>query len=320
MDPTTLFIAFGDRTLAGSRIRAWQVCDAWPEAKCVQWDVNGFLFEDTIETIVIQKIHPNASKNFAHDLIHTLEHQKDNGKTLIWDLCDAVWWWMPEEEFLRLAKCFDHIVVANDGLKDTLFDDFQIESTVIVDRLPPTYGQRAHWNVPVPRLVWYGYVGNRGMNLNGVMFVLDRLMRNKIPFQFLVIDDGPGVGSFGNKALEALVEHRKWNPDTFDDDLMTSDIALLPPYPGLWGHVKEPRMDRGHKAATACWAGLAIANGENYQELKRLLLDWKYREERGRINRAWAEIHMDVKQSVVEWKSLITTIKEKKHECTGIAV
>ena len=306
-DPNVLFIAFGDRRTASSRIRAWQVVDAWGTgAHCLQW--NGSMPDcSSYDVVVVQKLHAKYNHNWCETFISQLSELHRQGKCLIWDLCDAIWWWRPEAEFRQFASSFDAIVVSNDGLQETLLEDLGYGSTLIRDRLPFQHRIKQHGPMAVPRLVWYGYASNRAMNLNGVLFVLDRLLRNNVPFIFRVIDDGT-PHTTKNPALDACIEHVPWELATVEDLILECDIALVPPYPGLWGRVKETDHRRGHKAATAAWLGLPVCDGEHYQYLKRLLIDWTFRAKEGQQQRQLASQDMEIHRSVVEWQALIKTL------------
>ena len=313
MADRVLFIALGGRRQASSRIRAWQVVDAWGVgAECTQW--NGSMPDcSNYDVIVVQKLHPQPQHNWCANLALQLADLRRAGKYLIWDLCDAIWWWRPEVEFHTIASCFDDIVVSNAGLQDTLLEDLGYRSTLIIDRLPFQSRFKQHRSVEVPKLVWYGYASNRAMNLNGVLFVLERLLRNNVPFVFRVIDDGE-MQTTKNLALDASMEHIPWDMATVEDRILECDVALIPPYPGLWGRVKESDHHRGHKAATAAWLGLPVCDGENYQYIKRLLTDWMFRTKEGQEARKWASESMEVHQSVVEWQALIRRLCESAHQ------
>ncbi len=310
-----LFIAGGGRDLAGSRIRAWQLADAWPDADCVQWMGVG-IDCDAYDVVVVQKLHPSKRHGWCLDLVTQFRLLHEHGKCLIWDLCDAIWWWMPEKEFRSLAKCFDAIVVSNQGLQETLKEDYGYDSTLIRDRLPFQSKQKVHGPVEVPKLVWYGYSQNRAMNLNPVLFVLQRLANDQIPFKFRLIDEDDGKWKWsgdGTGRTEAdWFEHVPWNQATFDEDLLACDIAVVPAYPGLWGHVKESVMREGHKAATASWLGLPVTDFENYKSLKRLLTSWEFRAEEGSKARAWAADHALIYTSVVEWQNLLRRLQHAR--------
>ena len=281
-----LFLAYGPRSVGSSRLRAWNIADAWKDADCLDRLVDDLSYD----AFVFQKQKPHVKF----------------GSLVIWDLCDPVWWWIAEDEFRAAVKCCDAITVSSDGLADDL-RSMEIYPIVIPDRLPPSSKQKIHSEVRIPKLVWFGYATNR-LALNGVWLSLQRLVINGINFKFRIIDDMPDVLiPLCNQKLQDSLEYIRWNETTFEDDLLDCDIVLLPPYPDPWGAMKSQ-----NKLATASWAGLPVVSGENYYELLELISDWKTRQRKGLAHRQMAEEFFDISQSVEEWKVLVSNLKQRK--------
>ena len=98
------------------------------------------------------------------------------------------------------------------------------------------------------------------------------------------------------------VLHRRWTLDQFHMDLLSADIALLPPHPGLIGRLKSD-----NKRATAMWAGLPITDGLDYVLLRELVDNAHERERIGREGRRIAEAQYDVRLSVQQWRDMIVS-------------
>ena len=293
------FLARADRWKASSRIRAWQVVDAWnhPDVTCELLH-KGMLEQITApaDVIVLQKLKPS----FTGDGI--LARLKDRtGARLVWDMSDPEWCTRGDVFFQRVAAQIDHFVVATEGLRTGLEVDHGIKSVVIEDRLPYTLHQKVHEDTEVPVVVWFGMYGNREVSLVSALQTLYRLYANDITYRIKIIDEEPQTPLPGaTKPVRSFVTYTKWDLATFEQELLEGDVALLPPFPGEWGKMKS-----WNKPLTAAWAGLPITDGQSYTEVKRLLTDWEYRAERGWLARAWAEREGNVLQSVQQWKDLL---------------
>lgn len=306
MTPEVCFIAFGSRALAGSRLRAWAVADAWPESDCVPWRED---WPDTYDApvVVLQKVHPRPKADVGMHLLEQVRAAQARGQLVIWDLCDPIWWWMSESDFLGLARAMDGLTVSTDGLQTDLWNAFQLQSFYIADRQPFTTMQRRHAKVPVPQLVWFGYAQNRIPCFSSGALALDRLLHNHVPFTLKIVDDRPEWRLSVASELASITTYEKWSLSTIEATLASADVAFLPPYPGPWGPMKGD-----DKIMTAAWAGLPSADGTDYPDLARLLTDWEYRAMRGRQARMWAELEREIHQSVEEWKQVIHAIQAQK--------
>ena len=292
------FLARADRWKASSRIRAWQVVDAWnhPDVTCTLWRTLGDIETVTGDVVVLQKMKPS----FTGDKILARLKQR-TGCRIVWDMSDPEWMTRGDAFFQRVAGYVDHFVVSTPGLQVALKVDHGIESTVIEDRFPYTSKQKVHTPTEVPVVVWFGMFGNRDVALVSALQSFYRLNANDITYTIKIIDDRPEtLLPDADKHIRSLVTYVEWRLDTFEQELLEGDVALLPPFPGEWGKMKS-----WNKQLTAAWAGLPTSDGQNYTVLKQLLTDWEYRAERGRFSRAWAERVGNVAQSVQQWQALL---------------
>jgi len=295
---TVQFLARWTRDIASSRIRAWHVVEAWnhPDVACAKlWESLRYQSGIRPDVLVLQKpkmkiLHPE-----------TLGVLKSQVGRLICDFCDPDWCLASDEYFRGFASHMNAFVVSNRGLQAGLEEDWGIKSTVIEDRMPPPMTVKAHGPVALPTLVWYGQNANREICLASGALSVTRLRANRVPFRLRVIDNGDGPQSESRDlGLGDLIEYRAWSLPTFERDVLECDIALLPPHPGRWGTMKS-----NNKRLTASWLGLPTADGQDYDELKRLLTDVEYRATRGHEAREWAEREGHIDQSVQQWKNLL---------------
>lgn len=292
------FLTRASRERASSRIRAWQVVDAWnhPDVTCSQWKQLGDIERVEADVVVLQKMKPS----FTGDKI--LERLKQRtGCRIIWDMSDPEWCTRGDVFFQRVAAHVDEFVMSTKGLQGALEDDHGIKSVVIEDRLPYTPHQKVHTPTEVPCLVWFGMFPNRDVSIVTALQTFYRLNANDVTYTIKIIDDQPNVElPDADKHIRSLVTYTEWRLDTFERELLEGDVALLPPFPGEWGKMKS-----WNKQLTAAWAGLPTSDGQNYTVLKQLLTDFEYRQARGRFARAWAEREGNVLQSVQQWKDLL---------------
>lgn len=292
------FLARADRWKASSRIRAWQVVDAWnhPDVTCSQWKKLEDIEQVEADVVVLQKIKPS----FTGDKI--LERLKARtGCRVYWDMSDPEWCTRGDVFFQRVATHVDEFVMSTTGLQVALEADHGITSVVIEDRFPYTPNQKVHAPTDIPIVVWFGLFPNRDVSIAAVYQTILRLYSNDHIFILKIIDDQPDIIlPDAERHIRKFVTYTKWHLDTFEQELLEGDVALLPPFPGEWGKMKS-----WNKQLTAAWAGLPTCDGQNYTVLKQLLTDWEYRAERGRFARAWAEREGNVIQSVQQWKDLL---------------
>lgn len=292
------FLAFGDRNLASSRFRAWDVADAWG-VPCTVWDETDNAITDVV---VLQKVYPRRKSHYAAHLKEWLVNQNRNGRRIVWDLCDPVWWWMHEAQFRDLLNLMALVTVSSRGLQEDLQQEYGHEAILIRDRLPYQDGMRKHTSVEVPTLIWFGYARNRMPCLAAASLTLERLLRNNFPFELCIVDEAPDY----HLITDDLAEHTsyvRWQRDSFWDVLTSADIALLPEYPGLWGKMKSE-----NKIITAWWAGLPVSDATDYRRLVSLMTDWQLREAIGRENRERAEKDYPIQTSVEEWQALVSRL------------
>mgnify|MGYP001559472937 CR=1 FL=1 len=308
MDLSVCFVAFGPRHLGSSRLRAWNVAEAWG-VPCIVWDDEDLPSLLIADVFIVQKVYPQPHRNFATKLHQWVRQARALGKQVIWDLCDPIWYWMPDEEFRDLAALMSAVVVSSGGLQVFLEEDHGIKATVIEDRLPYQNVFKRHESQAVPTLVWFGYSSNRMPCFSAAALPLQRLLSNGIPFKLKIIDNAPEQQLAANSALASVTSHVRWSEDTFIPELLTSDIALLPPYPGNWGEMKS-----GNKMMTAAWSGLPVSDGISYTYLRDLVTNPPYRQTEGEWMRQWAETHYDVRQSVTEWMALCTHLSQPVQE------
>ena len=285
-----LFIAPLGRDMPSSRMRCWQVCDAWDDATCYLWDGS---FPDDINGYDVVVFHKIADAKW----IAKAEELKSLGVRVVLDICDPYYWW--HEEYAELIRIADKVVTSSEGLANDVDRTFEIDSVCITDRMPYDPELKTHRHVDCPILCWFGLSINRKPSLDQTGELLRRLLSEGVDFKLRIIDEKPDIPYI----TEAWVEHARWRAGTIHVVLMECDVALLPTYPGIWGRVKSK-----NKTATAGWAGLPVTDGLDYFHIVELLTDSNLRKTEGADSRHVAEVHYDIRQSVVEWEKLVSEL------------
>ncbi len=285
-----LFIAPLGRDMPSSRMRCWQVCDAWDEATCYRW--NGRFPEDIKEydVVVFHKLADPTWISMANSL-------KLSGVRVVLDICDPYYWW--HKEYADMIQVCDKVVASSEGLVADIAGTFNREATCITDRMPFINDYKTHGLVEEPVICWFGLSINRKPSLDQSGELLKRLLFDEVSFKLRIIDEKPETPYID----ESWIEHTRWGAGTIHDTLMKCDIALLPTYPGIWGAVKSK-----NKSATAGWAGLPVTDGMGYFHIVDLLQNHKLREQEGAESRHLSETEYNITQSVKEWKHLVLSL------------
>lgn len=281
------------RTVASARFRAWDLVEAWnsPDATC------GPLSDPRIQT---------ADVVILTRLIGQPTTFQTTAPIVIWDLTDPIWCYMGDTAFRTLAERITHLTVSSHGLRQALRDEFQMDATVIEDRLPFQPMQRVHEDVPVPTLIWFGYSFNRYPAFAGVSPLLARLRKNGIVFRLQIVDDAPQLPLYeaDRYGLAAITDYVPWTAGAMHERLCAADVSLLPSFPGWVGTVKST-----NRLLTAAWAGLPVSDGTDYRALETWLTDVNARRKEGAVMRAMAEKYGDIRRSVEDWQRLLTSMQ-----------
>jgi len=301
MTPKTLFIAQGDLDWGSSRFRAWWVAAHADWAECMTLAdfhnrVSNIMPFGEYDTIVWPKPCDAETRKLLELIKHT-----DARITHVWDLCDPLWWLEPRG-FAAMLPLVDYLVFSNERLEAAFCGEYGDRRTAVIpDRMEPAFHPTVKEHAPTaaPVLLWWGYGWNRAALLSAGLG-LQRLVGEGARFRLRVLDDGvPG----GVTVPGVDVEYHRWRRDTFHDELLAADVALLPPYPGVWGALKSD-----NKAVSAWWAGLPVVDLQSADDVDRaqaLIADADLRAREGWANRKRASEQYDVRQSVRDWENVL---------------
>lgn len=284
----------GPRAWASSRLRGYWYADEAP-TKFNAFEPGAFLdgLEDS-ETVVFQKRQEPIDYERARRL-------KSEGRKIIYDLTDPMWLFNPPgtRAMMTVADC---ITTSNAGLAIQIADMPEAagkEVVCIPDRMPPSFHPTVAEHGERERLVfvWFGAGNNRWTIASGLQLL--GFLAYHVPLELRVIDDHPEIKLAQEDMPHGNIEMVTWKLETFHANLVSADIAFLPPHPGPWGMMKS-----NNKTVTAWWAGLPVVDGWDLDDMRTLALDADKRAEVGRDNRKAAEDLYDIKDSVQEWLDL----------------
>lgn len=227
-----------------------------------------------------------------------IREMKARGRKVWLDVCDPSWWWQPTETKV-VIKSVDGVVASNAALAADFRAWSGIDCYTISDRLDLSeYSQlREHKDVQPIRFIWFGAYQNR-FSLYGALPILDRLTTSGYKIELTILDDVPDDGATVTKVFP--IYYVRWMTETQASVIASHDIAILPPYPGVWGKVKS-----NNKMLTAWACGLPVTLGESYDEAEMLVQSAMARQQLGRSGRYEVEKNYNVKESAEEWDKLL---------------
>lgn len=255
------------KNIGSSRIRGRWLIESMPEAEAF---VQGKIYD----TIIFQKVY---WKEMARAF---------KGKKIL-DICDPDW--LDGFEIVSFLKEMDAVTVPTQTLKETISKFTDKPIFVVLDRVkmadmnPPKYHEGK-----ATKVVWFGYSHNSDV-LDGTLMTL-----KKMGLTLKVVSDGTYSTS------ECKVENVKWDALTWQDEIQSADICLLPEK--LTGRAKYKSQNKTHQA----WAiGMPVA--KTVADLERFM-DADERNKEAEKNHQWMVDYGDVSKSVEEMREVIKSI------------
>ena len=260
----TLFIASGPIEWASSRFRCY-----WP-AEHMDADVV------TINNITENPYDYDAVIFQKHGMTTLQRELIDAGKVVLWDACDPMWWFSPDE-VRDIARHITAVIVPTNALAEDWrkWHGDKVPVHVVQDRMKPEHYplKRQHADVSPVRFIWFGVSVNR-VALAAGWANLARLAANGHKIELTVFDNAPGVPlQMGDEFPQYSVP---WSLEHENEVIANHDIAILPPYPGPWGAMKS-----NNKALTAWACGLPVAYGQHYERLEHIVENAEARAQAG---------------------------------------
>jgi len=288
----------GPRIWASSRLRGFWLEDAAPLAFRAYGPGDPLEGLDGCDTVIFQKRFKPL------DLERARRYQAE-GRQIVFDLTDPMWWWFPQE-VTAMCEIADVVTTSNPTLSEAVrLGGKAARVLTIPDRMLPSFHPTVADHGPRERVVlaWYGDAGNR-IALQGYLPMLAYLA-HFYPLELRIIDNAPGLKVVEEDSPHLPITHVPWALETVHAQLVGCDIAYLPPYPGPWGLLKSNNRD-----VTAWWCGLPVVRGDDVGAMAELLDSPDRRATVGAENRQRAEQEYDIARSVDQWKALAKSLRE----------
>jgi hypothetical protein len=287
----------GPRAWASSRLRGYWYQDADPIHIKVYGPGDRLDGIDACDAVVFQKVQDPLN-------IERARRYRAEGKVVLWDITEPMWWWQPGESRDMMRAC-DAVITSNDALSAAVREAGIARRVVtIIDRMLPSYHPTTRKHEDRERLVfcWYGASQNR-IALEGSLPLLGYLAHS-VPLELRIIDDAPGAKVYQQEMGHFKIVNVPFALETYHAQLTDCDVAWLPPYPGVWGKLKS-----NNRQATAWWCGLPVVDGQELDAMRDMTESAEARQMVAVGNRKIAEAHYDVHQSVRELMAVVREIK-----------
>lgn len=258
------------KNIGSSRIRGNWLIEKMPEAEL-------FVQGKTYDTIIFQKVYwKEMAKAFP-------------GKKIL-DICDPDW--LEGAEVVSFIELMDAVTVPTVKLKEALEKMTTKPVYVIPDRInfDTMISPKKDHEGQAKSVVWFGYSHN--------IDVLDATVMKlkKLGLTLKIVSDGRYNTS------ECKVENVKWMPDTWQEEIKTADICLLPE------RVHGRSLFKSQNKTEQAWAlGLPVA--KTPQDLERFMIG-EERKKEAEEKYQYVREHCAIEKSVEEMRQVIENIKK----------
>lgn len=259
-----LFLTAGPLEWASSRMRAY-----WPAA--AMEDVAVMPIQQVEVELRQHGTLPQADVYVFQKLYSSrIRAAMPDGAAAVWDVCDPVWWFDPDgcaEALANVNAVTASTAALDDDLAGWLRAGIWPPIAVIDDCIDPAHFpvQATHIDRAPVRFIWYGIAANRPA-LYAAQAYLERLAADGYGIELTIMDDRPDIQQVFVTPVSFPIYFVRWSLEQENEIIAAHDLALLPAYPGPWGHVKSD-----NKRATALACGVPTVDGQDYSELKALV-------------------------------------------------
>jgi len=268
----------GKRDLASSRIRGRWIIKYWP-------GVEEYVSGRKYKFLIYQKAY-------------LVEMAKMFDGIKIFDICDPDW--VNQELVIEMIEVCDAVTCSSPALQEYLSRITKKPVYYIPDRIDMEYvGRRKKIHRGQAReVVWFGYSHN-SHTLKSAVYALKRY---KLGLS-IITENMKTITAYSSSPDERRIPERwtKWDLNTFCDEVLKSDICIMP------GSLRANDRFKSNNKTTLAWAlGLPVATDAD--DLKRFL-DPKVRQEEA--DKRYKEVRelYDVKTSIKEMQKIIEDIK-----------
>lgn len=265
------------KDIASSRLRGTWLIKYWDNAETV-------IYGKKYDVIIYQKCY-------------LVEHAKNFKGIKILDICDPDW--VEGQPLKEMIDYCDAVTVPTQIFADVISQITDKPIVVIPDRQDLKYlkERKVHRGI-AKEVVWHGFAHNSyvlkqaisaliRLNLN-ISIISNEMIRMKD-----ALDSGDGIS--------ISERFTKWNLETFNKEMIKSDICLMPPVYRI-----NDRFKSNNKITTAWALGMPVAT--NVEELEKFM-DPKERQIEVEKNLKIVKEQYDIRTSVSQYKDLIAKLK-----------
>ncbi|WP_323795541.1 hypothetical protein [Nisaea sp.] len=211
---------------------------------------------DVISTKQFQKADQVVFGKMVKPMYWLLEKCRDDGKRVIFDICDDPWDYPELHEMIPLAAQADFCTTSSDGLAAKLRSRLGIPIKTVNEPPDCTFGKPVLApNDSRLRLLWYGSNTNAA-SLAGIADALAPLTADRrIELTILSAFKSSFDQVLATSTADFVIRFEEWVPDLQDKILAETDLVLIPKRNDGWSELKS-----ANRLVTAIAAGrLAIA-------------------------------------------------------------
>jgi len=291
-----VFYPVGDKTRASSRFRVWWVTPAHGA-----FDIGNEKNWKRADACVFQRALDKRHYELA-------KKARSAGKLVILDITDYHFyrhkWRRQMGAVKRMARVAHCITTGNEDDRHEIIATLKKRCYVIPGAQRPSKYRRKHSNVAVPTVVWVGRENTMLATLGSIWPVLERLSRDGVRFRVLIVND---TGNTYGLTLPGgnQVVGKKWRLNEVYPTIAKCDVGVCP----------QVKQDDGryHKDENKFWTCqvcgvpcVSFARTKDwYDDLRRLLTDWRFRARQGAKGPARAAKAVSPKVVSARWYEVI---------------
>lgn len=262
-------------------IRVKQLIKYWPEADLYKYGENP-------EALIFTKVFASADYQF----------QKHFEGIKILDICDPMWF--EGANIVETVHAMDAVTCSTENLAEFI-RQFHTNVHFVPDRfdlaaLPKPKEHKGK----AKTVVWFGYSHNADL-LKPAIKLIEELGLNLL----IIANDDPIANRWGIRDRQEYYTYKKYNEETFYQDIQQADFAVLPE-----GFRPEDPFKSNNKTTKAQLAGLPVAKTPEEVEL---YMDSKERKDWFDKNYATIQEAYDCRKSVEQMKGIIDEVRSRNN-------
>jgi len=222
----------------------------------------------------------------------------------ILDLCDPDW--MEGKEVVEAIELCDAVTVSSQGLYDYVSKFSKKPVYLIPDRVDLTdpLPQKFHTG-RATRAVWFGYSHNQA-TIDPVLPMLKRLGMDLTVISNLPYMPSSAIDGIDTQWIVSHITNIKYDPETINEEIINGGDFVLNYRPNTGKYIYKS----DNKTLIAWSLGMPVARSS--EDVDRFM-EPGAREEEAKIRTQEVKEHHDAKQSVVDYRHVISEAERSRH-------